>query len=119
METIFQNNLGDSHQQPSKVQADIMRLNIVRQLIDEEIDAARGQDDLVATDQEVDERLNEMKAPYSQAQFQKRLKSHHTTLDELKRDDSAEPDRREAVQQGDHVQNQDDGRRYHELLQPA
>ena len=67
VETIFQNNLGESHQTPSKVQADIMRLNILRQLIDEEIVMQRAaQQNLVATDEEVADRLNELKAPFTQ-----------------------------------------------------
>jgi peptidyl-prolyl cis-trans isomerase SurA len=35
VEKIYRNNLGDSHQTPSPVQSNIMRLNILRQLIDE------------------------------------------------------------------------------------
>jgi peptidyl-prolyl cis-trans isomerase SurA len=87
VETIFQNNLGESHQTPSKVQADIMRLNILRQLIDEEIVMQRAaQQNLVATDEEVADRLNELKAPFTQEEFQKRLDSQHLTLDDLKRE---------------------------------
>jgi len=87
VETIFQSNLGDSHQQPSKVQAEIMRLNIVRQLIDEEILMQRAaKQNLVATDDEVSERLNELKAPFTPDEFQKRLDSQHLTLDDLKRE---------------------------------
>ena len=44
VETRYQDTLGESHQKPSKEQADIVRLNIVRELIDDEIvDAARRQ----------------------------------------------------------------------------
>jgi parvulin-like peptidyl-prolyl isomerase len=87
VETIYQNNLGDSHQTPSKVQAEIMRLNIVRQLIDEEIVMQRAaKQNLVATDEEVSDRLNEIKAPFTQEEFQKRLDSQHMTLDDLKRE---------------------------------
>jgi peptidyl-prolyl cis-trans isomerase SurA len=87
VETIFQNNLGDSHQTPSKVQAEIMRLNILRQLIDEEILMQRAaKQNLVATDEEVSDRLNELKAPFTQEEFQKRLDSQHLTLEDLKRE---------------------------------
>lgn len=85
--TIFQNNLGESHQQPSKVQADTMRLTILRQLIDEEIVMQRAaKQNLVATDEEVNDRLNEMKAPFTKEEFQKKLDSQHMTLDDLKRE---------------------------------
>jgi peptidyl-prolyl cis-trans isomerase SurA len=87
VETIYQSNLGDSHQEPSKIQAAIMRLNIVRQLIDEEILMQRAEkQNLVATDDEVSERLNELKAPFTPDEFQKRLDSQHLTLADLKRE---------------------------------
>jgi len=87
VETIYQNNLGESHQTPSKVQGQIMRLNIVRQLIDEEIVMQRAEkQNLVATDEEVSDQLNQIKAPFTQEEFQKRLDSQHMTLDDLKRE---------------------------------
>lgn len=87
VEKIYENNLGESHQTPSKVQAEIMRLNILRQLIDEEIVMQRAaKQNLVATDEEVSDRLNEIKAPFTQEEFQKRLDSQHLTLDDLKRE---------------------------------
>jgi peptidyl-prolyl cis-trans isomerase SurA len=87
VETVYQNNLGNSHQQPSKVQGDIVRLNILRQLIDEEILMQRAAKmNLTATDEEVDARINEIKAPFTQEEFQKRLDAQHLTLDDLKRE---------------------------------
>jgi peptidyl-prolyl cis-trans isomerase SurA len=87
VETLYQNNLGDSQQQPSKEQADIVRLNIVRQLIDEEILSQRAAKlNLTATDEEADSQINEMKAPFTQEEFDKRLAAKHLTLDDLKRD---------------------------------
>lgn len=87
VERVYQNNLGESHQTPSPVQSDIMRLNILRQLIDEEIVMQRAaKQNLTATDEEVADRLNELKAPFTQEEFQKRLDSQHLTLDDLKRE---------------------------------
>jgi peptidyl-prolyl cis-trans isomerase SurA len=87
VEGLYRNNLGESHQEPSVVQGDIMRLNILRQLIDEEIVMQRAaRQNLVATDEEVADRLNEIKAPFTQEEFQKRLDSQHLTLDDLKRE---------------------------------
>jgi peptidyl-prolyl cis-trans isomerase SurA len=86
VEALYQNNLGDSQQQPSKEQADIVRLNIIRQLIDEEILMQRATKlNLVATDEEVDSQVNELKAPFTQEEFNKRLSAKHMTLDDLKR----------------------------------
>jgi peptidyl-prolyl cis-trans isomerase SurA len=86
VEQLYQNNLGDSQQQPSKEQADIVRMNIIRQLIDEEILMQRAAKlNLTATDEEVDNQLNELKAPFTQEEFNKRLADKHLTLDDLKR----------------------------------
>jgi peptidyl-prolyl cis-trans isomerase SurA len=86
VETLYQNNLGESQQQPSKEQADIVRLNVIRQLIDEEILMERAAKlNLVATDEEVDSQINEIKAPFTQEEFNKRLADKHLTLDDLKR----------------------------------
>ncbi|HEX3435742.1 MAG TPA: SurA N-terminal domain-containing protein [Pseudacidobacterium sp.] len=86
MDTLYQNNLGDSQQQPSKEQADIVRMNIIRQLIDEEILMQRAAKlNLTASDEEVDNQINEFKAPFTQEEFNKRLADKHLTLDDLKR----------------------------------
>jgi peptidyl-prolyl cis-trans isomerase SurA len=86
VEARFQDTLGESHQQPSKEQADIVRLNIVRDLIDQEIVMQRAAKlNLSASDEEVDSRVNELKAPYTQEEFNKVLADKHMTLDEMKR----------------------------------
>lgn len=87
VDMLYQNSLGDNQPKPSVEQADIVRLNIVRQLIDEEIVEQRAAKlNLTATDEEVDEQLNEMKAPFTQEEFNKRLGTKHLTMDDLKRD---------------------------------
>ncbi|MBV8438077.1 MAG: SurA N-terminal domain-containing protein [Silvibacterium sp.] len=86
MEKRYQDTLGESHQQPSKEQADIVRLNIVRDLIDQEIVMQRAASlNLSASDEEVDSRINEIKAPYTQEEFNKLLSDKHMTLDDMKR----------------------------------
>lgn len=86
VETLYQSNLGESQQQPSKEQADIVRLNVIRQLIDEEILMERAAKlNLTATDEDVDNQINEFKAPFTQEEFNKRLTDKHLTLDDLKR----------------------------------
>ena len=87
METLYRRNLGDSKQEPPKDQADNVRLNIVREQIDEEIVAQRAAKlNLTATDDEVETKLAEMKAPYTQEEFDQKLKSEHLTLDDLKKE---------------------------------
>jgi peptidyl-prolyl cis-trans isomerase SurA len=86
VEQLYQSNLGESQQQQTKEQGDIVRLNVIRQLIDEEILMERAAKlNLTATDEDVDNQINELKAPYTQEEFNKRLAEKHLTLDDLKR----------------------------------
>ncbi len=88
MDRMYQAQLGDTQgQQPSSEQADSLRLNVVRGLIDEEIvQQVAAKLNLTATPEEVDAKLAAMKAPYNEDQFAEQLKANHTTLDELKHD---------------------------------
>ncbi len=57
-------------------QVQLRRLEILRQLIDNELMLQRAEKaGLVATDADVDARLNEMKAPYTKEEFDKQLKT--------------------------------------------
>jgi peptidyl-prolyl cis-trans isomerase SurA len=86
-ERLYKTNLGESKQEPPKDQADNVRLNIVREQIDEEIvDQRAAKLNLTATDDEVETKLAEMKAPYTQEEFDQRLKSEKLTLDDLKKE---------------------------------
>jgi peptidyl-prolyl cis-trans isomerase SurA len=69
VEKDYRDNLGNNKEQPTKEQADATRLGILKQLIDDEIDA----------------RLAEMKAPYTQEEFDKRLQASSMSLDDLRR----------------------------------
>lgn len=85
MEAQYQQTLGNSHQQPSEEQADIVKLNIVHNLIDREILMQRAAKlHLTASDEEVQSKLDEIKAPYTPDEFQKWLDQQHMTLDKLK-----------------------------------
>lgn len=87
VEALYQSNLGESKQQPPKDQADNVRLNIVHELIDEEIvDERAAKLNLTATEDEVETKLAEFKAPYTQEEFDQKLKSQHLTLDDLKKE---------------------------------
>jgi peptidyl-prolyl cis-trans isomerase SurA len=90
MDKAYRTQLGDAqqqHQNPSQDQADSLRLNVLQALINEEIvDQRAAKMNLMATNEEVDAKLAEMKAPYSEEQFEERLKANHTTLDEVKHD---------------------------------
>jgi peptidyl-prolyl cis-trans isomerase SurA len=73
-------------QSPSSDQADAVRLNILHNLIVEEIVEQRAQKlGLTATDAEVDAKLTEIKAPYTEEQFRQKLQASGQTLDGLRR----------------------------------
>ncbi len=86
VEKYYRDNLGNSPQHPGNEQAEATRLNILRQLIDDEILQQRATKlHLVATDEEVDAKLAEMKAPYTQEEFDQRLKASNLSLEDLRR----------------------------------
>jgi peptidyl-prolyl cis-trans isomerase SurA len=87
VEKYYQNQTSGSEQQPTGEQAASLRLNILRELIDNEILMRRAEKlGLLATDDEVDRKLSEIKSPYTDEQFQARLKEKKMTMDDFKRD---------------------------------
>ncbi len=87
VQKYYDNQLAQAPQKPSAEQADTLRLNILRELIDNEILMQRAEKlGLLATDEEVNAKLAEIKAPYTQEEFDKRLKERQLTLDDFKRD---------------------------------
>jgi peptidyl-prolyl cis-trans isomerase SurA len=66
-------------------QIQLRRLEVLRSLIDNEVMLQRAEKQgLVATDADVDARLNELKAPYTKEEFDKQLKDWGLSLEELK-----------------------------------
>jgi len=87
VERFYKDQIAGQPQQPSEEQADILRLNVLRELIDNEIIRQRAEKlNLLATDDEVQTKLNEIKQPYTQEEFDKKLKEQGRTLDQLKED---------------------------------
>jgi peptidyl-prolyl cis-trans isomerase SurA len=87
VDKYYQNQTSGSDQQPVGEQATSLRLSILRELIENEILMRRAEKlGLLATDDEVDRKLNEIKSPYTQEQFNARLKEKNITLDDFKRD---------------------------------
>jgi peptidyl-prolyl cis-trans isomerase SurA len=89
VEKVYAAQLANNPQQqhPSADQADSLRLNILHEMILEEIVQQRAAKlGLTATDADVDAKLAETKAPYTEEQFQARLKAANLTIDELRRD---------------------------------
>jgi peptidyl-prolyl cis-trans isomerase SurA len=87
VEKYYENQTAGSPQKPTPAQESALKLNFLRELIDREIMMQRAQKlGLLATDDEVDQRITEIKAPYTQEEFDKRLKDRKLTLDDMKRD---------------------------------
>ncbi len=69
----------------SEDQVQLRRLEVLRSLIDNEIMLQRAEKaGLVATDADVEARLNELKTPYTKEEFDKQLQQWGLTLAELK-----------------------------------
>ncbi|HEY3928983.1 MAG TPA: SurA N-terminal domain-containing protein [Candidatus Koribacter sp.] len=87
VDKYYKNQIAGAPQQPSQEQADNLRLGILRELINNEILMQRAEKlGLLATDEEVDQKVNEAKAPYTQEQFDAKLKERGITLDDYRRD---------------------------------
>jgi Parvulin-like peptidyl-prolyl isomerase len=70
---------------PSDDQVLIQKLEVLRILIDNEVMLQRAEKlGLMATDSDVEAKFNEMKAPYTQEEFQKQLDARKMTVDDLK-----------------------------------
>jgi peptidyl-prolyl cis-trans isomerase SurA len=86
VDKYYKNQVGNAPE-PSQVQADSLRLNILHGLIEDEIIQQRAtKQKLLATDDEVGAKLTEAKAPYTQEQFDAKLKEQNLTVDDFKRD---------------------------------
>jgi peptidyl-prolyl cis-trans isomerase SurA len=87
VEKYYQNQTAGSEQQPAGEQATSLRLSIFRELVDNEMLMRRAEKlGLLATDDEVDRKLNEIKSPYTKEEFDARMKDKKLTLDDFKRD---------------------------------
>jgi peptidyl-prolyl cis-trans isomerase SurA len=87
VDKYYDNNVASAPQAPVGEQATALRLNILHQMIDDEILMRRAEKlGLLATDEEVDRKYNEVKAPFTQEEFDKRLQDKKITLADFKRD---------------------------------
>jgi peptidyl-prolyl cis-trans isomerase SurA len=87
VDKYYENTLASSQQSPAGEQATALRLNILRQMIDDEILMRRAEKlGLLATDDQVDSKFNEIKAPFTQEEFDKRMQDRKITVGDFKRD---------------------------------
>src|SRR5216683_5500605 len=81
----FESQFGGPGERSSGDQALIQKLEVLRTLVDNEIMLQRAEKlGLMATDADVEAKFNELKAPYTQEEFQKQLDSRKMSIDDLK-----------------------------------
>src|SRR5580700_5358769 len=81
----YQAQFMSSSERPSDDQMMIQKLEVLRTLVDNEIMLQRAEKlGLMATDADVESRFAELKAPYTQEEFQKQLAARKMTVDDMK-----------------------------------
>ncbi|MGH7226449.1 MAG: SurA N-terminal domain-containing protein, partial [Gemmataceae bacterium] len=87
LDKMYKASLNGNQQKPSQQEADIQRLNVLHQMIENEIlQQQAAKLNLVASDEDVNAKLNEMKAPYTEEEFNQHLKDLGITLDDFKKE---------------------------------
>ncbi len=87
VDKYYENQISSAQQAPAGEQATALRLNILRQMIDDEILMRRAEKlGLLATEDEVDRKFNEIKAPFTQEEFDKRMQDRKISIADFKRD---------------------------------
>ena len=87
VERYYKKEIAGTSEAPSEEEALSLKLNILGELIHNEIlvqKAAKA--GLLATDSEVENRFTEMKTPFTEDEFQKRLKEQGLTVEQFKND---------------------------------
>src|SRR5580700_4290446 len=81
----YQAQFMSSAEKPSTDQMEIQKLEVLRTLVDNEIMLQRAEKlGLMATDADVESRFAELKAPYTQEEFQKQLAARKMSMDDMK-----------------------------------
>ncbi len=87
VDKYYQNQASSSSQQLTGEQASSFRLSILHNLIENEILIQQAEKlKLLATDEEVESKFNEIKAPFTPEEFHKKLEERHITEEDFKRD---------------------------------
>ena len=114
----FESQFGGGGERSSGDQALIQKLEVLRTLVDNEIMLQRAEKlGLMAVDADVDAKFNELKAPYTQEEFQKQLDARKMSVDELKAQLRRDLSVQKLFQQGNHFADHHQRQRHHRLLQ--
>lgn len=85
LEKQYQSQFATPNEKESDDQIQIQKLEVLRTLIDGEVMLQRAEKQgLMATDADVEAKYNELKAPYTQEEFQKQLNSRKLSVEDLK-----------------------------------
>jgi peptidyl-prolyl cis-trans isomerase SurA len=85
VDRIYKSQLATPGERSSEDLMQIQRLEVLRTLIENEIMRQRAEKlNLLATDSEVEAKFNELKAPYTQEEFQKQLDARKMTVAQVK-----------------------------------
>ena len=85
VDKLYNSQIGNSSQKPMAEEEEATRLNILRSIIDVQLHLQKAEKlGIVATDDEVDTKFNQTKAPYSKEEFEKKIKDLGFTEEEFK-----------------------------------
>src|SRR5258708_512051 len=85
LEKQYQSQFAAPAERSSDDQMEIQKLEVLRTLVDGEIMLQRAErQGLMATDADVEAKFNELKAPYTQEEFQRQLNARKLTAEDLK-----------------------------------
>src|SRR5947208_3253587 len=75
VDKLYNSQIANSPQKPTLAEEEAARLNILRSIIDIQLHLQKAEKlGIVATEDEVDNRLNQAKAPYTKEEFEKKVK---------------------------------------------
>ncbi len=85
LDKYYQSQTQASGEKPGEEQASMLKLNLLRELVDNQIMLQRAEKlGLMAVDSDVDAKLTELKSPYTQEEFERQLKERGLTVEEMK-----------------------------------
>jgi peptidyl-prolyl cis-trans isomerase SurA len=87
VDKYYQNQVTSRQQQPTADEAAMLKMEILHQQVGEEVIRQQAEKlHLVASDAEVDAKIAQLKAPYTEQQFNDQLKTKGLTLADIRRD---------------------------------
>src|SRR6266705_2177980 len=87
IDKYYRTRVNPEGQEPSQEEALSLKLNVLDELINNEILLERAKKlNLEASDGEVEDKFTELKSPYTEDEFQRRLKEQGATVEDLKSD---------------------------------